>query len=396
MTATISLVGVVRDAASQLPEWIRRGRVYADEVVVCVDSASVDGTFDVARSLADVALRFEHSPCSDDAIDWAMRQAQGDWIVRLDDDECLGSDLVAALPRLVADRHLTHYYIPRRWVVRDEASRLCWLDRPPWNPEWALRLHRNVGSIWRHEGGAHQRVQIDGEGRFIDPLEGVIWHMDLAWRSRIEREAKVRLRYDRIAPWIVSAPLYLWEDSARPEDFRPVPAGELERWWPATRAPLTEPADTPQNSLDRPPAHPLSARLLDIAQHRDDPPVFAAEYLSHGVPERLEAGRPLGIEVTVRNVSATRWRNSGRVRGRVVLVQGWESSSGRRAGGTALLPHSVERGESATVRLALWPPKEPGRYRTLFDLTAEGVETFSRRGVTPLVVEVEVVAVGAA
>ena len=71
-----------------------------------------------------------------------------------------------------------------------------------------------------------------------------------------------------------------------------------------------------------------------------------------------------------------------------VLVQRWESSSGTRAGGTAPLPHSVECGESVTVRLALWPPKEPGRYRAVFDLAAEGVEVFSRRGVTPLVVEV--------
>ena len=99
--------------------------------------------------------------------------------------------------------------------------------------------------------------------------------------------------------------------------------------------------------------------------------------------------------MTVRNVSATRWRNSGRVRGRIVLVQRWESSSGKRAGGTALLPHSVERGESVTVRLALWPPKEPGRHRVVFDLTAEGVEAFSSRGVTPLVVAVEVVPDGA-
>jgi hypothetical protein len=386
VSETISLIAVVRDAADRLPEWIRRGRAYADEIVVGIDSASTDGSWQVARELADVAAVFEHAPCPEDAIDWTMRQARGDWILRLDDDESLSRELVASLPALTSDRHLTHYYIPRRWLVRRSDGHPAWLATPPWNPEWALRLHRNVGSIWRHEGGLHGRVDVDGEGRFLAPEEGVIWHFDLAWRSREQREDKVRRRYDVLAPWIESAPLYLWEDSARPDDLRPVSAAELDGWSVEPPAATDRPAEAAG-----PDAYPVAARLLELAQHRDDPPVFAATYVGHDVPARVEAGRARRVEVTVRNESAARWRNTGKARGRVTLSQGWGSENGGAAASSALLPASVERGESVRVPLALYAPSETGRNRVVFDLVAEGVASFSTRGVEPLVVDVEVV-----
>jgi len=58
-TPTLSLCILTKDSASRLPELLAHGRTLADEIVVGVDRASSDATFDVAARHADVVFRFE-------------------------------------------------------------------------------------------------------------------------------------------------------------------------------------------------------------------------------------------------------------------------------------------------------------------------------------------------
>jgi hypothetical protein len=46
----------------------------------------------------------------------------------------------------------------------------------------------------------------------------------------------------------------------------------------------------------------------------------------------------------------------------------------------AWLPHAVEGGSGADVRIEIPTPSEPGRYALKFDLVSEGIDWFERCG----------------
>jgi len=380
MAPSVSLVGVVRNCADHIDEWVRRGRALADEIVLCVDDSSVDDTWDRACRLADSVHAFEHLAQSDDALDWALRQAHGDWILRLDDDEFGSAALAASLPRLVADRHLTHYRIPRRWVVGDGSGRPGWLSLPPWGTDTSLRLIRNVGSIFRHPGGTHNPVEIDGEGRVIDPSEGVIWHLDLAWRPRPIREAKVA-SYLSAAPWVPCAALYLYEDYVGNDDIRPVDEHELDGLWPLRAGDLRPSA--PGSRSGPPPSNVRrrAAMLLGIAEHADPPPACGVEWLGRDLPDVMVSSTRRVASVTARNRSAIRWRGTGRPLGRLRLWHTWVDCGGSHHGGATIpLPRSVAPGEALTVEFELIAPQQAGQYFVTVDLAVEGVGPMASRG----------------
>ena len=383
MAPTLSLVGVVRNCATHIDEWVRRGRAFADEIVLCVDASSTDATWERAGRLADSVHAFEHLQQTDDIIDWALRRASGDWILRLDDDEFASGALAASLPRLIADRHLTHYRIPRRWVVRGPGAGPAWLAAPPWEQDTSLRLIRGVGSIFRHPGRNHVPVEIDGEGRVLDPAEGVIWHLNLAWRSRAEREAKVA-GYHRTTPWVPCGPVYLYEDLAGAGDFRPVPPAELDGLWPLPAGGHAGAQDPDVAGATAPPPQLVRSRaatLLGVAEHADPPPVFRLAWTGHDLPISMTATTRRSAAITVRNLSATTWRGTGRPLGCIGLWHTWVDAGGsHHGGGTVALPRSVRALGSVTVPLDLIAPREPGTYTITADLEVRGAGRMSSRG----------------
>ncbi|MDP8937705.1 MAG: glycosyltransferase, partial [Actinomycetota bacterium] len=85
----LSVVTMTRNSGGHLGWWLERVRRYADEVVVAVDRSSVDDTYDVASAGADRVHVLELAGVSEPAKDWIAKQATGDWVLMLDDDEAL-------------------------------------------------------------------------------------------------------------------------------------------------------------------------------------------------------------------------------------------------------------------------------------------------------------------
>ena len=391
----LTVCGITWNSASRLEQWLTRALEFADEIVLLVDAESTDDTLDVACAYADQVQVVEHPPFIEVAMDWGLRRATGEWILWLDDDELVSSSFAGARDDLLADPDLTHYWLPYRWVVPAAEGGYRWLRQFPWFPNERLRLLRNVGSIFHHRGRLHSPIEVAGAGRVLDAEEGVIYHLDLAWRSRAQREAKVARYRGKNAPSCEE--YYLYEDYAATLRAEPLADDEVTRApTPAARRIAQERRErivaSPGTNLD-PDVATVAAMQAHIARHSETADVFSADYLEHDTPTTVLPNRGYAVELAVRNTSAVPWRNSGPLRGRVTMSYHWAHAGLGvllEHGDRALLPRVVEPGEVVRFPAGMWTPFEPGRYLLQWDLRLEEIGWFSERGVAPLQVEVEV------
>ncbi|HEX3393390.1 MAG TPA: glycosyltransferase [Acidimicrobiales bacterium] len=385
----LSVVLMTKDSGGHLGWWLERVRRYADEIVVGVDRSSADDTYDLARAGADRVHILELAGIVEPAKDWLAKQARGDWVLMLDDDEALPADAHEQLPGLLDDRRYTHYGLPVRWVVPAAGGGLAWLAQHPWHsPRW-VRLARNLGGLLRVEPLMHAVPEVAGEGANLRP-DGTmaLYHLDLLWRDRPAREAKMA-RY-RIAAGMTR------------------PTGEEHYLYEDYASTLVEVAIPPDEGLlarpgkgrvgDGVPRHLPVITLAALGDHAadisDDPPIWSVEWLGHETPARLLTNRGYAVRVRVRNTSRATWRSPGTVAGRVALCHRWDAGvwgSELPLGDVTLLDHAVAPGDEAELLAGLWTPARPGRYTLTWDMLCERVAWFSARGAAPLRVEVDVV-----
>jgi hypothetical protein len=389
----LSVCSVVSAPPAQLDSWLRHVRTFADEIVLSVDVASHPDTAGVAREYADSVALVEIDGLPNRAYGWTAERATGDWILHLDDDEVVGTQLERALPSLLEER-VTHYHLPVRWVVRDAAGGpLAWIRQFPWFPNHATRLFRNLRGGFRHPAQLHAVWQVEGEGRALAPDSGAIYHLDLVLKDRRARESKRERYHASSAPAVPTCEeYYLYEDYASNLQLTPVDAAE-------------EPVRTVLASAGQPLSVayggdamlPVTSALelhAHAADRSPDPPIWSAEYLEHDTPAELGTNRGHAVRMRVRNTSLATWRSVGSVVGRVVLSYRWRRPDGSLVvpqGDISLLPQELAPGESAELIAGLWTPAEPGRYLLEWEALCERVAWFSDRGVPPLALEVQVV-----
>ena len=135
----ISAFVVAYNRAAILGTCLRALR-FADEIIV-VDKASTDDTRAVAERLAARVVAAPWSPTVEETRDFALSLCAHDWILFLDDDECLSPDAGEFIQGLLAKPQADVYEFPLRHYilgVHDEAA-YYW-------PEHHVRLFRR-GSV---------------------------------------------------------------------------------------------------------------------------------------------------------------------------------------------------------------------------------------------------------
>lgn len=142
---------------------------FADEVIV-VDKSSTDATPQIATRHADRVISVPWTPTVEDTRAFAVDQCTGDWILCLDDDECLGPDAAAVILAELSAPHAEIYYLPLRHYilgVHDEAA-YYW-------PEHHPRLFRR-GAI-AFTGTVHGGMQLRSDKMLhLLPESGAVIH----------------------------------------------------------------------------------------------------------------------------------------------------------------------------------------------------------------------------
>jgi glycosyltransferase involved in cell wall biosynthesis len=110
-----------------------RALAFADEIVV-VDKSSTDATPDIARPLADRLLTVPWSPVVEETRTFAAAQCSHDWILFLDDDECLSPEAVAFIDAELHAPRADIYGLPLRHYILGEHD-----ERAYYWPEHQIR-----------------------------------------------------------------------------------------------------------------------------------------------------------------------------------------------------------------------------------------------------------------
>ena len=170
---------------------------FADELIV-IDKSSTDGTAEIATRYAHRVITVPWSPTVEDTRAFALSQCTHDWILALDDDECLSEEAVAFIEQeLLAPRAEIYGIAQRHYILGIHDERAYY-----W-PEFQPRLFQRgaVDFVPTVHGGYvfHSASRYD-----VPPDEGVcvhhLSHGDVSeWVEKTNRYTSMpdRLRVDR-------------------------------------------------------------------------------------------------------------------------------------------------------------------------------------------------------
>jgi hypothetical protein len=366
----LSLCIATKNSAGYIEKLLRVGRSFADEVVVAVDASSNDLTERICHENADRVFSVESPGYVERILPWLNEQCEGDWILRLDDDELPSEGLIEILPSLMNDREMTHYHLRRRTMIGEDRTR--WIAQRPWWPDWKLRLFRNIPSIVRIPGRLHTGYEVKGASRFL--YRGSIYHYDFVYHDEQHRREKVR-QYEIISPEKSGSHHYSLPD----EDSlvtHPIPADDVPAQDPSER---------------RPPAARAPIRHVDLAeidlaavQECDyGPALFRARLECVDCPRLMEAGRWYKVDVDLRNESPVAWPLPEMGAPDVRVTYHWLSADGELydyKGRRTVLPHMLRPGKTTRLPAPVRAPKEPGDYILQWDMVIPQVAWFSGQG----------------
>lgn len=209
-------------ATHDLPEesmpWMEEVRNIFDELVIFIDEKRVTpGT--VARAEA-VGSRV-HYHKAEQWYDWDLasmaRACESDWVLQIERDEQLSPEWRQnAWRQILETTHLTHFWIPRRWIVPSGK----YISAYPWWPDFQLRLLRNNIPGTSFPTRLHDTTYVPGPGGRLRNL--AIHHHVLRQCSRAGREERVRY-YEQLRPGHALGHYYLYEDFAPAESALPKP-----------------------------------------------------------------------------------------------------------------------------------------------------------------------------
>lgn len=133
---------------------------WLDEIVV-VDSGSTDGTREICTHYDKVRF-FSH--------EWegfgrqkniALQAAVGEWVLSVDADELVTSELVAEIDRVLQSPKCDGYYIQRKNFYRGK-----WIRHSGWWPDPVLRLFRRDKGRFS-DRMVHESVELEGTAGYL-------------------------------------------------------------------------------------------------------------------------------------------------------------------------------------------------------------------------------------
>ncbi len=175
-----------------------RGLRFADEVIV-VDKSSTDGAPDVAAELATQVYTVPWSPTVEETRVFALSKCSHDWILFLDDDECLSPEAAQFLRCELESPRADIYALPLRHYVLGEHD-----ERAYYWPEHHVRCFHRGAVAFRPTVHAGIELQSDRIMRVSPDAGACIHHLshpDVAsWIERTNRYTagpqRVRVEHD--------------------------------------------------------------------------------------------------------------------------------------------------------------------------------------------------------
>lgn len=140
---------------------------WADEIIF-VDNSSTDKTIQIAKKYTNKTFVRENNLMLNINKNFGFAKASGEWILSLDADERVSSDLATEIKSIVAaPSEKDGYYIPRKNIIFGK-----WIKHTGWYPDYQLRLFRKEKGKFA-EKHVHEMLELAGE---TDNLKNELIH----------------------------------------------------------------------------------------------------------------------------------------------------------------------------------------------------------------------------
>jgi glycosyltransferase involved in cell wall biosynthesis len=161
---SLSIVVNTRNVADTLARTLESIKNLADEIVI-VDMKSDDDTLKVAKKFTDKIFDFENVGYVEPARNYAISKATSEWILILDADEEIGSELADQIRSITSsDSSAVAYLIPRKNLVFTQ-----WLKTAGWWPDHQLRLFKKGSVEWSDQ--IHSQPKVTGQTKTLPAEE---------------------------------------------------------------------------------------------------------------------------------------------------------------------------------------------------------------------------------
>lgn len=184
----ISVVINTLNEEKNLPRAIKSVKDFASEIVVC-DMFSEDNTREIAEKLGAKVFTHKKTNYVEPARNYALRQAQGDWILVLDADEEISESLAKELQGIAKEDLADYVCIPRKNIIFEK-----WISHSRWWPDYLIRFFKKGKVVWKDE--IHSEPQGEGRKLLLAPEEDkTIIHYNY---SSLDQYLERMFRYSKV------------------------------------------------------------------------------------------------------------------------------------------------------------------------------------------------------
>lgn len=179
----------------------------ADEIIVC-DMFSEDKTIEIAKKFGAKIITHKKTDFVEPARNYAISQAESDWILVLDADEELSFDLGKQLKEIAQNDKHDYVFFPRKNIIFGK-----WMEHSRWWPDYLVRFFKNGKVTWSDK--IHQPPTTTGKELKLDASEqnAIVHHNYNTLDQYLER----MIRYSRIqsSQLITQGYQFDWHDLIR-------------------------------------------------------------------------------------------------------------------------------------------------------------------------------------
>jgi hypothetical protein len=173
---------------------------WADEIVIA-DNGSIDTTLEIAKKYTDKILKYDGIDFAD-LRNKAFKESKGDWVLYIDADERVTSNLKNEIETLIAFSKESAFAISRKNIIFGTEVKYG-----PFWPDWVVRLIKRADFIqWL--GKIHEYPKFDGDLGYTKNSLLHLTHRDidqivlksLDW-SKIDAQLRFDAGHPKMSGW---------------------------------------------------------------------------------------------------------------------------------------------------------------------------------------------------
>ncbi|MBI3984704.1 MAG: glycosyltransferase family 2 protein [Candidatus Levybacteria bacterium] len=134
---------------------------FADEIIV-VDNESIDQTSEISLKYTKKVFKQKNNPSEIDIQkNFGFEKASNEWILSIDADETVTSQLAQEIKRILSAKPSTISQINGFWIPRKNLIFGKWIEHTGWYPDLQLRLFRK-GKAKYTKRHIHEDITLEG------------------------------------------------------------------------------------------------------------------------------------------------------------------------------------------------------------------------------------------